>query len=177
MPRSLLSPFSFHAYSQASSIVRVDHPIQALPLHRTIRLSTNFTITTAVREVRRGRVTLPRAREFPISKRKKNLYKMNKMVGPPIHTVIREKVHVRILRCTALLPSLLVLSSQSQQTFLLPCLPLTNPPTNPTRCSTPPPIRPPPRPCSRATCVWWALPDPLWCFLAPNLGGGSLRFG
>jgi hypothetical protein len=63
---------------------------------------------------------------------------MNKMVGPPIHTVIREKVHVRILRCTALLPSLLVLSSQSQQTFLLPCLPLTNPPTNPTRCSTPP---------------------------------------
>jgi hypothetical protein len=49
MPRSLLSPFSFHAYSQASSIVRVDHPIQALPLHRTIRLSTNFTITTAVR--------------------------------------------------------------------------------------------------------------------------------
>jgi hypothetical protein len=33
-------------------------------------------------------------------------------------------------------------------TFLLLLL-VTNAPTNPTRCSTPPPIRPPPRPCSR----------------------------
>jgi hypothetical protein len=30
---------------------------------------------------------------------------------------------------------------------------------------------------SRATCGCWALPDPLWCFLASNLGGGSSRFG
>jgi hypothetical protein len=77
----------------------------------------------------------------------------------------------KIPRLRSLLHCVVALSTRSQQpaTFLL--LPLVmNPPTNPTRCSTPAPIRPPPRPCSRTTYGCWALPDPLWCFLAPNLG-------
>jgi hypothetical protein len=70
----------------------------------------------------------------------KNLYKINKMVIPRIQS-------------TPALSAVTVYSFSAASTFLLPLV--MNPPTNPTRCSTPPVIRP----CSRATCGCWT---PSW---------------